>query len=1175
MLVSLLSVVAVESKGDSISLLDRRDHAIEVSGLVSENRLRIAITFDKHQFRQQTMDRFAGAFQLSLQEIIALCLTVSEERYSPSDYSYSKLSISKVDELNSLYPVQDIYPLSPMQAGMLFHSLYDRSPVSYFEQLSYRINNELNIGIIGQSLNILIERYGILRTVFIHEEIPDPVQVVLKHGQSDLRVVDITHLKEREEKERELKAIRRNDKLMSFELSRRTPFRVILVKLSDAEYEFIWSHHHILLDGWCTGILIAEYSAIYGGLMDGSPAQLPAVKDYHESYIKWLAQQDKDAALDYWTFYLNGFEPFAGLPKTRAGIKDEISKHDHLILEIDQQRESSLKRIAAENQTTLNIIFQAIWGTLLAGYAHTNDIVFGVVVSGRPAEIAGIESIIGLFINTIPVRVTWKDTESFSELIRLMQDKAVAGDKYHYTSLAEVKSSLATTDLFDTLMLFENYPLAEKIEGVYEQQAATTAKLAVSNVSVFDHSHYDFTLVVVPGERTFMRLEYNSNVYDRTLVENVASQMRHIMDQIISNPHIRRNQLEWVPEHWKKQLLVDFNTSRPPLPARLPASIIDLFEEQVLATPHNQALLYESRQFTYAELNAKVNQLAAYLLQQHAPKAEDIIGIMVNRSEWMVITLLAVLKTGAAYLPIDPDYTEDRVLHMVRDSKIKLLLKDAASQPVNEEGLVVIQLEVAADALVRMSDTNPGIALSPANLAYVIYTSASTGKSKGVMVEHCNLVSAALSWRESYALRTFDVRLLQLASMGFDVFTGDICRGLLNGGLVVICPYKVKFDRELLCNLIVNQKITILESTPALLSPLIEYATSRHKNLSFIRLFIAGSDSFSKDDYDRMVSFLGTQTSVINSYGITETTIDSSFFVSGESNTIQNYVPIGKPLNNTFFYIVDSADKLLPIGALGELCIGGAGVSRGYLNRAEMTAARFVPNPFRTGERMYRTGDRARWLPDGNVEFAGRVDYQIKIRGNRVEPGEIESVLLGVDALQQAVVVAAGTGNDQYLAAFFTATEALTAHTLRTHLSRQLPQYMIPSYFIRLDAMPLNANGKINRHALPVVQEEGSEAEHVAPVNAVQEKLVLIWKEILNKRNVSIHDNFFDIGGHSLKAMQMIEHIYRVMNIRLEVRSIFTHPTIETLAGVIDAIQWLKAPAQQNNVTDTEEIVLL
>ncbi|PFB22390.1 non-ribosomal peptide synthetase, partial [Bacillus cereus] len=572
--------------------------------------------------------------------------------------------------------------------------------------------------------------------------------------------------------------------------------------------------------------------------------------------------------------------------------------------------------------------------------------------------------------------------------------------------------------------------------------------------------------------------------------------------------------MELLSEREKNQILFDFNDTDACYPRDI--TIQKIFEEQVEKTPDKVAAVYGENELTYKELNEKANSLAREL-RKKAVLPETVVAVMLERSVEMIVGVLGVIKSGAAYMPIDPDYPKERVNYILKNSDVDLLITE--SKFIDNVDLDCEIINIDEESVFINDKSNLDIINTQEDLLYVLYTSGTTGKPKGVMVTQGNLVNMVYSWTSHYQLNEFDVNLLQMASISFDVFSGDLCRSLLTGGTMYICPNDIKINMEELYRIIEENQISIFESTPSLISIFMDHVGERQLELSSLKLLILGSDSCSIEDYRRLARKYGKTMRVINSYGVTEATIDSSYYEGKTQNIPKGLIntPIGKPMHNTKFYILNETYEVQPIGVIGELYIGGAGVSRGYYNNQELTAEKFIDNPFIVGTTMYKTGDLARWLPDGNVEFLGRIDNQVKIRGFRIELGEIENKLLKHENINEAVVLARETEeSEKYICAYVVGNKDIKELNLKGYLRDHLPKYMVPPYIVQMEKMPLTPNGKLDRKALPKPMLEESINEYEAPRNKMEEILVNVWCDVLKLEKVGINDNFFDLGGHSL-----------------------------------------------------------
>ncbi|WP_434749294.1 non-ribosomal peptide synthase/polyketide synthase [Paenibacillus amylolyticus] len=1179
------------------------DFVLDINGMVSEGILELTIRYGETQYQRDTIERLSTLLHSSLLEVIRHCVSKERPELTPSDVLLQNVTVEELDRLAEqtakLGELENVYTLTPLQKGMLFHSLLDADSEAYFEQVTFDLHGSLNVEAFTKGLDTLVQRNEALRTNFITGWRDEPIQVVFRERKCEVYFEDIRFVSD-EDPEKMIADFVSADKANKFDLAQGSLMRVTVLHTGDESYHVIWSHHHILMDGWCMSFMIKEVFDTYFAFQENSTAELPPVTSYSR-YIEWLEAQDAAKAARYWSDYLAGYDQQTKLPQEKTQLKQGAFEAAEIDVELSKELTGQIERVARQQQVTLNTFMQTIWGLVLQIYNNSEDVVFGSVVSGRPAEIPGIESMIGLFINTIPVRIQGKAEETVADILRKTQDQALASGAYETFPLFEIQSlSEQKRDLINHIMVFENYPMEEQIEQVV---GGDKEALKIANIQSPEQTNYDLDITVIPEEHILLRFTYNALTYREEDIKAIHSHFARALEQVAANPNIRVNQLELLTAAEKEQILGAFN------PAQWEAAPITtfhrLFEEQAERTPGEAAVVYENDRLTYTELDERANRLSVTLRASGIGR-ETIVGILAERSVDLLVAVLAVWKAGGAYVPLDPDYPADRVRFMLEDSGAKVLLtqtplRGRAEAWLGEEELAleaVLYLDdeasyseeranapmssgmVSGSVFDKVSDklkgaVNDGDAshpdvvdvadmdsfheARPEDLAYVIYTSGTTGKPKGVMIEHRSLVNTAAGYRREYRLDEFPVRLLQLASFSFDVFVGDIARTLYNGGTMVIVPKDDRIDPSRLHHWIERERVTIFESTPALIVPFMEYVHEQGLDMSGMELLITSSDSCSVADYRTLQERYGSLFRIINTYGVTEAAIDTSFYDEPLTKLPQTgHVPIGKAWLNAKFYIVDAHMNPVPVGVLGELVIGGVGVARGYLNRAELTEEKFISSPFTESERLYRTGDLARWMEDGNVDFIGRIDNQVKIRGYRIETGEVEAKLLSVSAVKEAVVVVREDQEGQKaLCAYYTAEEGLTALDLKRAIASELPGYMIPSYFMELEYLPLTPNGKIDRKALPAPEAgAGGGREYVAPRTELEVKLAAIWQEVLVRdKAVSVTDNFFDLGGHSLRATTLVSKMHKELGIEFPLRDVFNYSTVEEMAMAMEQLE--------------------
>ncbi|MCP5047694.1 MAG: amino acid adenylation domain-containing protein, partial [bacterium] len=754
--------IAPEAIGRPRNENEQRNYELAVSGIVSAGRLTVNIEYGKKQYKARTIRKLSSHFESRLLEVIRFCAAKEKREFTPSDFTYPHLPIETVDRLNRRYPdaIQDLYLLTPMQQGMLFHALIDKpgSSESYFEQISYRLHGVLDPPIAEDSLNELFNRHDVLRTAFIHKGVEVPLQLVLKERRVDFHYEDISPMGGNPEKEQFIQDFKSADRRRSFNLSRDVLLRAAIFKLDENQYEFLWSNHHILMDGWCSDILISEFLEIYTRFLENKPHRLPPVTPYR-TYIKWLGAQKQENSGDYWKIVLDSYDETVGLPLTKSPVDKTVFSNQTLRLTLDPGTVTKLNDLAGGNNVTLNSIIQAMWAILLGLYNSKKDIVFGSVVSGRPAQLEGVETMVGLFINTIPVRIRFARESSFKALIRGVQAHAIASLPHHYYPLAKIQAqSFLKQELIDHILVFESLAVNTQLQG-YENK--NQSPLTLSNVDVFEQTNYDFNLAVRGGteKELVLKFNFNGNVFDGDFIRRLAGHFHLLVKQVIENEAIEVGQLTLLTDSEKRRLLVEFNDTRSSYPKD--KVIPQLFEEQATKTPDRIALEMESRCLTYDELNRRSNRLARFL-QRSGVKPGSIVGILLNRSLQMIISVFAVLKAGGIFLNLDPNYPEERIDYMLRDSGVKVIVTNGLKVDWLD-GLIVIK-PGDADEFPNQQTNKP--TNQQTNLAYIIYTSGSTGTPKGVIGLHRGMVNRFNWMWNAYPFKADDV-CCQKTSMNF------------------------------------------------------------------------------------------------------------------------------------------------------------------------------------------------------------------------------------------------------------------------------------------------------------------------------------------------------------------------------------------------------------------------
>ena len=1065
--------------------------------------------------------------------------------------------------------IEDIYPLSPMQQGMLFHSLYAPDSGIYFQQMICTLMGNLEVAAFEQAWQKIVEKHSIFRTAFIWESLNKPVQVVYKQVKITVENDDWQGLSEQEQQE-QLKVFLESDQQHSLQLSQPPLMRLHLIKLDKNTYQFVFSSHHLLLDAWSLPLVFNDLLNFYEAISQGETIRSQSPLSYRH-YIAWLQQQDQELAEKFWKQKLQGFTAATPLTVEKLLPKTENSNisYGEQQIQLTVSATEALQSFARQNRLTLNNLVQATWGLLLSRYSQESDVVFGVTVSGRPPSLLGVESMVGLFINTLPMRVKVSAETKILDLLKDLQAQQIECEQYSYSSLADIQgwSNIPRgTSLFESILVFESNTLKTGLKS-------SNKSLELDNIRGFERTNYPLTVVAVPRQQMLVRISYDTNRFDDGTITRLLGHFQTLLEGIIADPGQRVCQLPLLTKFEKQQLLGDWNNIHENY--LQDKCIHQLFEEQVERTPHNVAVVFENNSLTYQQLNTRANQLAHYL-QELGVKPDTLVGICVERSLEMIVGILGILKAGGAYVPLDPEYPQERLSFMLEDSQVKVLVTQAKLvESIPEHQAQLICLDTDWEKIAQNITSNPESGVKPDNLTYIIYTSGSTGKPKGVLVNHANVVRLFAATDSWYHFNSQDVWTL-FHSYAFDFSVWEMWGALLYGGRLVIVPYLVTRSPELFYELLCQEKVTILNQTPTAFRQLIQAEESLKGDISpllkevrgdrssptdndlSLRLIIFGGESLEINSLQPWFDRHGDQLpQLVNMYGITETTVHVTYRPLSMADVNSTASVIGRPLPDLQVYLLDQYLQPVPVGVPGEMYVGGAGVAKGYLNRPELTTERFISSPFEHSNKLYKTGDLARYWPNGELEYLGRIDNQVKIRGFRIELGEIEALLASHPQIWETVVLVwDDTAGDKRLVAYIVPQPEITIiiDEIRQFLKAKLPDYMVPNAFVILEALPLTTNGKIDRRALPPPNLDISD-KYVAPSTPIEEILVNIWSEVLKVEKVGINDNFFELGGHSLLATQLVAQIRDRLKIELPLRQLFNTATLAELAQGIEQLK--------------------
>jgi amino acid adenylation domain-containing protein len=1060
--------------------------------------------------------------------------------------------------------IQPDYALSHAQRRLWVLDQLEENQIAYNMPTAIRLKGTLDKEALQSAFKFLVNRHESLRTTFVLSE-GTPRQIV--NVDNNFEVTFTEWLPENSSEQ--LADYISDHAQRPFNLTKGSLLKVEIICLEEEEHMMLFNMHHIIFDGWSIEVLVRELGILYEACSKGEVNPLVPLRLQYKDYAAWQnALLEENAGMEdlrrYWHSKLvpaEGEIPTLDLPTDYPRPVIKTYRGANLFKTFDKELLDKLEALGKTSDTTLFMTLTALVKVLLYRYSGQRDILIGSPSAGRTH--ADLQDQIGFYLNMLVLGDKIEKGTDFLSFLALVKQtclEAFEHELYPFDRLVEeldLARDMSRSALFDVMLVLQNNEQADLRLG--------DLSISVEPIS-WEVSKFDITFNFSTGtEGLTLGLSYNTDLYNQNRIERLIAHLEQLMESALANPKQCVDELNILPEAERQLILQDFNDTKVDFPGD--KTIIDLFEQQVEKKPDNIAVVFEDKQLTYRQLNEKADQLGHYLANYYNIQPDDIIALQMERSEWMVIAILGVMKAGGAYLPIAPGYPKTRVEYMLKNSQAKVLLTDEGTYPDNKTMdfilpvLLVQHLEKTDD----LPSTFHRPLSSGNDLAYVIYTSGSTGQPKGVMIEHQVAINLLNGFDELFYKKyeqTLNIGLV--ADYVFDASIKTLFGSLCYGHTLFPVTDNLKKDGQLFTRFLVEKAIHIIDCTPSLFTILLHGGLASQKNLVLKNMLIGGEalsielvKKFYKNPDNKRIE-------IHNIYGPTEATVNASFYKIPvpELESLHN-LPIGKPLPNYEIYIIDQHGDIQPVGISGEMLLGGSGLARGYLNRPEHTAEKFVPHLFKKDGRLYKTGDLARWLPDGNIEFLGRIDHQLKIRGYRIEAGEIEQALLQHSDIQSCVVIGKEFENNKELVAYLVnqAGTIPDALSLRSFLNESLPDYMIPAYFIELKNFPLTSSGKVDRKALPEPDGLGiaSGVIYVAPRNQVEQALSEIWEELLKKENIGIHDNFFDLGGHSLRGIRLVSLIQQQLFAAIKLSEVFTQPTIAGLASLIiskDVIQF-------------------
>jgi amino acid adenylation domain-containing protein/non-ribosomal peptide synthase protein (TIGR01720 family) len=1129
------------------------DSILTIQIVARANRAGLRLT-PRQLFQQQTIAELA-----KVTSVDPTIVAAQEQIQESASAATAHLIAAESDWMTAeeLPNVEAVYPVTPLQAGLIFHTVYGTGTGSYVAQLSFRMRGVVDAGAWRAAWAEVVQRQTSLRTGFVWKREREPVQVVYRQVAVPWEEQDWRGLTPTEQDE-QLEGLRRADRRRGFELPQAPLLRLYLIRLEEGVWQVVVSCHHLVLDGWSFAVVVTEVCRCYEARCAGVPVGLEPARPFGD-YIAWLQQQDRTGAAAYWRQALQGFRTPTVLrvaggegegqgPASAAGYAEEQ-------LALSAAENEALARLGRRERLTLSTLVQGGWAVVLGRYSGSEDVMFGTTVAGRPAGLAGVETMVGLFINTLPQRVRVAGEARLLGWLQALQTQQLERQAYEDSSLVEVQGWSEVPrgqPLFESLLVVENYPVDAGL------QRQPLRGVTLEQVHFAEQTNYPLTLVVVPGAAVTLRLLYDTGRYAAPAMRRLLEHLATVLGQISRGTDVPLAAIALLPAAEHAVLMARWS-ARAAAGGAPEQGLHQIFEGQVERTPDAVAAVYEDQEVTYGALNRRANQLAHHL-RRAGVGPEVLVGICLERSLDLVVAILGVLKAGGAYVALDPAYPPARLARMLTDSGMAVVVTaDRLAGPVRSAPRVV-RLDTDGPAIARERASNPDVPSLADQLAYVIYTSGSTGVPKGVMVSHGNvqrLLTATAPWCGGTAR---DVWTL-FHSYAFDFSVWELWGALSAGGRLVVVPYWVSRSPAALYELIVDHQVTVLNQTPSAFYQLQGVAAVLPtERVGELRLVIFGGEAL---DAAKLAGWLerygDEQPQLVNMYGITETTVHVTYRrIRQRDATPRRHSAIGDRIPDLTVYVLDAQQRLTPVGLPGELYVGGGGLARGYLGRPELTAERFVVDGVSgaRGARLYKTGDQGSYAADGGLDFWGRLDDQVKLRGFRVEVGEIEAVLRQHPGVDETVVVVwpeaeSGTDAAGRLVAYCTAASAPPPSTSALHhfVKTQLPDYMVPAAFVWLVQLPRTANGKVDKRALPAPTPTRPEmaAAFEAPHTAVEQRLATIWAEVLGLAQVGIHDNFFELGGDSILSLQIIARANQA-GLRLTPKQLFEHQTVAQLA---------------------------
>lgn len=1037
--------------------------------------------------------------------------------------------------------IEAMYPVTGIQRGMIFHSLLAPESGVYILQDSIRFTGAFDPVVFWRAWECVIQRHPVFRTLFVRLDTEQPVQVVMKQIVLPKIELDWSDMSP-DAQQQALQELLVSEQQRGFDFARAPLMRLHLIRCGEQAWYFVWTRHHVLLDGWSGPLVLRDVMASLSALQVGREPELPSVRGYQD-YVRWLNTQDAQAARAFWEAELAAFELRTPLPLIQESNREQKHVEDlksHAVI-ADASLKEQMDRFVKAERITLSCLLQAAWALLLARYSDLDAVTFGVTVSGRPAQLAGVESIVGPFINTLPMTIAIDSNATIGDWLRALQLHNAARAEFEFMPLAEVQALAPTGNgasggLFDSLLVFDNYPVGAR-EGKVSGPVAEP-------LTSFSYNNYPLTLMVMPGESLLLQFKYDGARYTPSAVTQLLEHLQTLLRQMTHDGGQRISALMLMSPSARHVLLEQAcGPGAPATKDSVPVRVAVVAESD----PTRLALIAGETALTYPELNTAANRLS-HCLQAYGLRPGQTVALCAGRNPNFVIGMLGILKAGAAYVPIDGDWPSQRIAQVLRAANVAMIVTEQSMLDVVavDDSLPLVSVDRDWEEICSFPEVNPTGHIAPEQIAYVIFTSGSTGTPKGVAVSHGAVVDYAdgvLDRIAVFGTAEFAALSTAAADLGHTALFGALC----TGHTLRLLPESMSLDAHALHDELVRRPIDVLKIVPSHLEALLSALPDQ--SLLPRQCLVLGGESPSPTLLERVRTL--SDCNVLNHYGPTEATVGALAGLLTESNV----VTVGMPMARRRAYVLDRNLQLLPAGALGELYLGGGALAQGYVAEPALTALRFVPDPFANepGQRMYRSGDRVRLIPDVGVQYLGRIDQQVKLRGYRIELGEIEAVIRSVPGVQgAAVALQHDTTETPRLVAYVVGTA--TPDACSAKLAQCLPEPMRPTHWVRVANLPLTRNGKLDRKALPALDVvQGDAPTHQPPAGGVEERIAEVWRDLLKREQIGRDDNFFQLGGNSLLIIQAHGRLKRMFTAELTVLDLFKYPTLAKLAAHVRA----------------------